>query len=487
MPPQPAGQQMVKIRRGGLPGLARKVWQLLTGQESIVVPIYKQTAGEFPPVTFPDLRDYYTKDPDAYGAVNWITNRSLSKGYHIECNGDAPNYLRTEAESFLETWLKEVRWGDKRNERGFETMARTIMQEMCWGGTSLVEMIDPLKIEALAQVELSSIWRYQRDNYGNLRWIWQYPFVNPAPLHPERYIMYVWNQVDRNPFGYGLLHSIAQWKTGPNGSLIPPDILSKWQITDDIRRRLHRYGSPRSIFGLPGLTEAEAKQIAEAVKDPEADVSFATNTQVEVSMDTPTGRANFAPDLQYFQDRINLGLSNPMSQWLAGSKGFSYNSAQEFATLGDMIIWDLQSRFKSITELELLHRVLEQNGFDPSFLKPEFTYNIPDEPEDYSIADVLTAATPDKVTGKSIITAQEAREILRKFAHWDLIEDPAQTNSPGNLVSPVNQPAPSQANQSAGVPPSRNAVQERGHRNGDRRGGNRGRQRQKVARRNVGG
>lgn len=412
----------------------RRAWKAISGQESIIVPIYKQTAGEFPPVTFTDLRDVYVKDPDVYNSVNFIANRALSKGFHVECSAEAPDH--EEAERFLEDWLKNVRWGDARNERGYEPLLRIMARELGWGGTSMLEMLDPWKIDALAQVQLSSIWRYQRDEYGNLRWIWQYPHINPRPLTPSRYVIFQWNVVDRNPFGYGLVHSLSQWRNGPNGGLIPPLYMIKWQMEDDIRRRLHRYGMPRSIFSFKGISQAEAKQYAEVLKDPDADTSFGTNADIDIKMDTPQGRANFAPDFEFIDTRIQSALGTAFTRLLT-TNNYNLASSKTAAELGDIIVWDLQTVIKHTTENEILMRVLEQSNYDANLLAPRFEWNIPDEPKEYTIADVLKAATPDPSTGKAVITPMEARAILREFAKWELEDDAPAVGpvvQPGDLI-----------------------------------------------------
>ena len=78
-------------------------------QESVVVPIYRQVAGEFPSPTFQNLMEIYISDPYIYSAVNFIANRALSRGYHIECEQSVEGY--EDAEQFLTDWLEYVQWG----------------------------------------------------------------------------------------------------------------------------------------------------------------------------------------------------------------------------------------------------------------------------------------------------------------------------------------------------------------------------------------
>lgn len=388
-----------------------------SSQESVIVPLWQQVAGEYPQPSYVELRDYYLRDPDVYQAVNYFKNKSLANGYTISCNPDAPD--SEEAAEFLTDWLRYARWGDRRNERGFESMARIIFQELGWGGSSVTETLDPDFIESFAQLQLSSIWRVQRNDVGQLTAIWQMPYVNPQALTPSRYIIWAWNLVDRDPFGKGLVHSMAQYKIGINGGVIPPLILMKWQIEDDIRRRLHRYGSPRAIYGFKGLSRAEVKPMAEELTDPNADVSLATNVEPTIAMDSPTGRANFGPDLDFIHQRFMIGFGDPLSK-LMGETGFSYASAEAAERMANILVWDGQQAFKLTVESEILGPVLQQNGFDSEMLEPQFDYNIPEQPEQFNVSDLINAATPNKFTGTSLMSRDEFREIAKDWLHWDL-------------------------------------------------------------------
>ena len=93
--------------------------------------------------------------------------------------------------------------------------------------------------------------------------------------------------MNRSPWGHGLTYPLSRPRVGPKGEVIPPLILIWWQMQDDARKRLHRYGAPHAILGAPGMDPTTGKAIAEAISDPDAASSFLTNAPVSVAMDTP--------------------------------------------------------------------------------------------------------------------------------------------------------------------------------------------------------
>ena len=396
-------------------------------QESVVTPIYKQVSGEFPSPTFGQLRDIYISDPDMYTAVNFVSNRALSRGYHIECNPNVPGH--EDAEEYLTDWLDNVRWGDRRNERGYTPLLRIISRELGWGGASLIELLEPDQITEFAQVQLSSLWKFQRNDVGELTAIWQYPQINPRALTPSRYLLFGWNLVDRNPFAFGLTHPVALSK--PNmitGGTIPPLISIKWQIEDDIRRRLHRLGGPHSIFGVKGVNEDDAKAIAEYLQNPTADQSMITDIDVTVASDVPSARMNFVGELDYMDGRIKAATGNVLSEMLTG-KGFSYASAVKAGSLADELVWDQQQVISTDTNYGILYPVLEQSGeFDPVLMKPRFVFNTPDPPVDMSIESLQGLYTSGGISQADLVRN------LKKWARLDL-DDPLQqgpfATSPG--------------------------------------------------------
>lgn len=407
-------------------------------QTSITVPGYKQTSGEYPDPNYPFLTYIFTHDTDVYSAVNFLKNRALGRGTHIECSAQAPNYMKSECERYLEDWHKYIRWGDRRNQKGFERLSKIMFQEMGYAGGTILELLNPDDIRATISVQLSSIWKFERDYTGELQKIWQYPQQNPTPLDPERFAIINWNDVDKNPWGYGLAHSLAYPRVAPNGGSIPPVITTWWQMQDDARRRLHRQASPRAIIGVPNLDETQAKPMAEALKDPEADATFLANTSPSIVLDSPTQRGNFDPEFQLIRNRMDIGLNALLSVMLASDKKFAYNSARVGQDISDIIVWDLQHSFASGWNLQILGPVAEQAGFDVNLLQPELKYNIPDEVQEFTIADVLNAAkTVDPITGRPLISIEEARETIKQLAHW-----PLSDMLPSPPPAPLPQPAP---------------------------------------------
>ena len=386
-----------------------------SGQESVTVASWKTSSGEYPEPNFEFQRRIYD-DPDVFTAINFIKNRALGEGFHFSCAAqDIPNYARTECETYLTEFFESIHWGTQNSNVGLEPLANIVMQELGWGGTHLLELLDdPEDITALAPVPLTSIWKWNRDRMGNDIAIHQFPQVNSSPLTPSKYLTYKWNSIDASAWGHGLAWPLSRPRIGPRGEVMPPLIQVWWQMQDDARKRLHRYAVPRAIFGVPGMDQTSGKSVSEALKDPDSGASFLTNAPVTVAMDSPTARGNFQPEFDLIRNRIDIGLNSMLGTMIASDKGFSFASSSNGFTAVDIIVWDLQNTFKCTTDFGLVAPVATQGGYDARMFKPGLVYNIPDKPAEYAAADI------DKAFVDGSISLEESRATYKQLMKWPL-------------------------------------------------------------------
>jgi hypothetical protein len=147
-------------------------------------------------------------------------------------------------------------------------------------------------------------------------------------------------------------------------------------------------------------------------------------------------------------NQVKSATGNILNEAITG-KGFSYASMVKGASLADVLCWSTQSKFCQEWDMMILDNVLEQNGFDPYVLKPHLAPNIPDEPTEWSIADLINAATPNP-SGMSLISADEFRENIKKLGHWTLLPETEKPPTSGDLSRPQSAPPAFPAQAQAG-------------------------------------
>ena len=360
--------------------------------------------------------DAYTHDTDIFNAVNFISNAALSQGFYV--TGDE-NFKNGKALDLIEDFNRTIRWGNRRGEKGLEELLRIVTKELLYGGNTFIEMLSPEKLEMLNQVQLSSIYKIYRNPQGDINKIQQLIGGRLNDLNPDTIIHIPWLQIDREPFGRGLIQPLISPKLDIKGKQIPPFYKIKGSLEYDLYRMIHRRGVPRSIFSFPEAGDELINSYHEQLKDPDVDASFATNTAVDIKSEQGGPAQGIQNLIIWLDKRFQAGLQTPVNNLLNASS-FTEASARVAMELGQLIIRDLQKRLKQAIETEMYDRVLVQNGLDPKQSKVELHWGIKSNYE-YNVNDIL------QVFDRNLIAPTEARRMLRAVG-LELEDDSAFLN-----------------------------------------------------------
>ncbi len=372
--------------------------------QAIIVPLYKTAIGEYQVENIRDAIDAYTHDPDIYNAVNFICNAALSQGYYVTGSED---YKNGKALDLINEFNDTIRWGNRRSEKRLAPWLRIITHELVYGGNSFTEMLTPQKLEMLNQVQLSSIYKIYRSPQGDINRIQQLIGGRLNDLDPETIIHIPWLQIDREPFGRGLIQPLIAPKLDVKGRQVPPFYKIKASLEYDLYRMVHRRGVPRSVFSFPEAGDELIESYSKELQDPDVDASFATNTPVKIESEQG-GPAQGVPNIiHWLSDRFHVGLQTPINALITAS-GFTEASARVAQELGELVVQDLQLRLKYAIEDELYDRILVQNGFDSKQARIEFHWGKETDYE-YNLNDGLG------LFDRNAMSVQELRRMARKI------------------------------------------------------------------------
>ncbi len=186
-----------------------------TRENALIVPLYKIGIGEFQQESIRSCIDAYIHDPDVYNAVNFISNAALSDGFYVTGNED---YKSGKAIDLIEDFNKNIRWGNRRGEKGLHGLLRIVTKEMLYGGNTFIEMLTPNKLEMLNQVQLSSIYKIYRNEVGDTWKIQQLIGGKFNDLDPDNIIHIPWLQYRPGTVWSGSDSAVNCSKTGCQGS-----------------------------------------------------------------------------------------------------------------------------------------------------------------------------------------------------------------------------------------------------------------------------
>lgn len=380
-------------------------------ENAIIVPLYKVATGEYQPESVRSAIDAFTHDNDIFNAINFITNSALSDGFYV--TGDE-SYKGGKVIDLIEDFNQSIRWGNRRGEKGLAKLLGIITPELLYGGNTFIEMLTPKKLLTLNQVELSSIYKIYRNEAGDISKYQQLIGGRLNDLDPDTIIHIPWLQIDREPFGRGLIQTLIAPRLDVKNKQVPPFYRVKASLEYDIWRMIHRRGVPRSIFSFSEAGDELLEAYKKDLKDPDVDSSYVTNTPVTLASELGGPASGIQNLVIWLDKKYQCGLQTPANN-LLNSSSFTEASARVSKEVGELIITSLRIRLKDAIQTELYERVIEQGGYDPKLARIELRWGLRDDVQ-YTLADLWSSFDRD------LISFEEARRILRKVG-WELDDD----------------------------------------------------------------
>ncbi len=356
---------------------------------SIVVSKTERIFGERPPITFAKLWDYYCTDPTIQNAINTFRDQIVGSGFYVTSN-DA------KAIEIIDEFCDAL---------DFDNLLYDVVGEMLVCGNSFIEMLTPDYLEYLSRVQITTIKKIIRDEFGNVKSIVQEINGEENHLDPRNFIHLKLFDVNGNPFGIGLFHALAVNQV-VDGELRPSIIDSIASIRDSMVRIFESYASPKDIYIFENASEQFLQEQAEKIRRMKEGQSFITNKKFEHKEITIDPRSRFDKYVEFLQMQLELGSQTPAAK-LQTTTGYTEASARAVIELVERRIIGIQRRLKRLIEKEIFDRVLIREGFDVRSVNLELHWGLPDIPT-FDMQDVFRAVE------LGIVSKNEARKILQR-------------------------------------------------------------------------
>jgi len=361
---------------------------------SVVVNLTEQAIGERPTITFAKLWNYYLEDPTVQNAVNTFRDQIVGSGFYVTANNSrAVNIIN-----------------DFCNGIDFDNILYDIVGEMLVCGNSFGEMLTPINLQDLERVQITTVKKIVRDQFGNPTAIIQEIDGVERKLEPKNFIHFKLFDIARKPFGIGLFHALAvpQLIDGENRPSILESIA---KMRDSMLRIFDNYASPKDLYVFEGASEEFLQDQAAKIRGMKKGESFLTNKKFDHHELTIDPRSRFDKYVEFLQTQLELGSQTPAAK-LQTTTGYTEASARAVIELVERRIIGIQRRLKRTIEKEIFDRVLIREGLNVERANLELHWGQPEIPE-FNIQDLFRAREI------GIISNEEARNILQKSG-WEL-------------------------------------------------------------------
>ncbi len=365
----------------------------------------KQLVGEFPPVTFERLYEYYHGWDQIKRAVDTMHQKFMGAGIEVKSNNEAFNV-------FVEKW-----WDISNVEKKFSEFFFSVF--ITGNGIMEVQFTSDGRLGNVEHVPMQTIYRIFRDQFGNELKLVQVVDGVFKELDPQFFIHWMINNPDRQAFGKSEFHSLASprpvtAKTDPiTGESVNPDrtlrpLLDAQAILQNSEVEIkEKMAKPRLLVSAVGMPRDQMAKV-------QAEMANADSDQYIWMFDKPIdskelqvqGQPKYDNYGQNVEDHIDIGTGFA-SKVIKNQGGFSYSSSQTPFDVLDQRMVDMQSQASEMIKDRLIRPLAESWGFK-DFDEMEVEVTFMPSVRRLSMDDIRQLPT-------DAVSPEEKREILKKL------------------------------------------------------------------------
>jgi len=321
----------------------------------------KQLVGEFPPVTFERLYEYYHGWDQIKRAVDTMHQKFMGAGVEIKSNNEYFNV-------FMDKWWDTANAAKKWSQFFYSCL-------ITGNGIMELQYTPDGRVGNIEHIPMQTIFRIFRDQFANELKLVQVVDGVFKELDPQYFIHWMINNPDRQAFGKSEFHSLAAprpvaSKVDPfTGQAVNPDrnlrpLLDSQAILQNAEVEIkEKMGKPRLLVSSPGMPRDQMKEIQAEMADPNTDQYIwifdkpLQSTELAISANT-----KFDDYGDNVDSHIDIGTGFA-SKVVSNPGGFSYSSSQTPFDVLDQRMVDLQIDASEMIKDHLIKPIAESWGF----------------------------------------------------------------------------------------------------------------------------
>jgi len=321
----------------------------------------KQLVGEFPPVTFERLFEFYQHWDQIKRSVDTSHQKLIGAGIEIKSNNEYFNV-------FIEKWWNEVNAGKKFSEfflSGLIT-GNAIME---------IQYTSDGRVGNVEHIPMQTIFRIFRDQFANELKLVQIVDGVFKELDPEFFMHWIINNPDRQAFGKSEFFSVASPRPVATkvdkftGQPVNPDrnlrsLLDAQAILQNAEVEIkEKMGKPRLLVSAPGMPRDQMDAVQAEMADPNTDqyiwIFDKPIDSKELQIQAQTRFDDYGDNVDAHID-IAMGFA---SKVISHPGGFSYSGSQTPFDVLDQRMTDMQKDASELIIDDLLKPLAESWGF----------------------------------------------------------------------------------------------------------------------------
>jgi len=321
----------------------------------------KQLVGEFPPVTFERLYEYYHGWDQIKRSVDTMHQKFMGAGVEIKSNNEYFNI-------FMDKW-----WDTANAAKKWSQFFYSIL--ITGNGIMELQYTTDGRVGNIEHIPMQTIFRIFRDQFANELKLVQVVDGVFKELDPQFFIHWMINNPDRQAFGKSEFHSLAAprpvaSKVDPfTGQAVNPDrnirpLLDSQAILQNAEVEIkEKMGKPRLLVSAAGMPRDQMKEVQAEMADPNTDqyiwIFDKPLQSTELAISSQTKFDDYGDNVDSHID-IGTGFA---SKVVSNPGGFSYSSSQTPFDVLDQRMVDLQIEASEMIKDKLIKPIAESWGF----------------------------------------------------------------------------------------------------------------------------
>ena len=322
----------------------------------------RQLVGEFPPVTFERLFEFYHNWDQIKRSVDTSHQKLIGAGIEIKSNNEYFNI-------FIEKWWREANAG--------KTFSEFFLSGLITGNAIMeIQYTPDGRVGNIEHIPMQTIFRIFRDQFANELKLVQIVDGVFKELDPEFFMHWIINNPDRQAFGKSEFFSVASPRPVATkvdkftGQPVNPDrnirsLLDSQAILQNAEVEIkEKMGKPRLLVSAPGMPRDQMEQVQKEMADPLTDQYIWLFDKPVDSKELAIGAQTKFDD---YGDNVDAHIdiaTGFASKVISNPSGFSYSGSQTPLDVLDQRMIDMQKDASEVIITELLKPLAESWGFN---------------------------------------------------------------------------------------------------------------------------
>lgn len=344
-----------------------------------------------PPIPFIKRKEYYKTVGRVQNVTDSFVLDIINRGWYYDDDGKHPEQLK-----IIEDWEETA---------NLSSILENMVRNWIWAGVNILSPVDWIA------VQLESIVAKRRDRAGNTIEYIQMVGGQEERLDATQFLEIPYIHLDREAWPIGMFESLMnQDYLDIDGKPAKATLEYYRQIIQDESKILHKMGSPRVIYKIPGANqEVIDNDIVPIIEGMGPGDRAIINENIEQVQEAVDGRTRFVDATQHIIDEVDTGMQSSKNRLITEPSAMA--DASEAGAQDDDRVLGLMEKIRRFMNREVIPRV---TGLEPSEI--EFKWGAKDT------FDLVFPPALEKAVTLGIMNPLQAAEILKDDFSWKIPE-----------------------------------------------------------------